>query len=128
MEKIGIESAKEGLEILKGTKAFVLEQAPDFMRQVLAWKAAEAWYGLAVAAFLVAVAVALAFLVKAQFRGGKGLEQTNPAIVVPASVGFLVLGLLGTMEIFAGGYAKTLIKIHFAPKIFLLEYFAGLVK
>ncbi len=119
MNKIGIELAQEGLSILRGTKAFVIEQAPDFIRQVLAWKLAESVLVLVLSiAGLVIAALCVYHIIRLKSNGTEeGLFLTIPALFsgIPALCCFF-------------GAITDILKIHYAPKLFLMEYFAGLVK
>jgi len=109
--------AKEALEILKGTKGFVLDQAPDSMRQVLAWQMGES-------IFFFVVGLALLSVTAVCFKKFKDFASRGDE-VAPVFVGIMssVLGLIFTCHSFLD-----ILKIHLAPKVFLMEYFSGLLK
>ena len=119
MNEIGKELAQEGLNILKGTKAFVIDQAPDFIQQVLAWQ-------LASNAFTLVVVVVI--LLAAIYANKKWWDYTGKEGIEDARM-FMLLNLFLLIPLgVAHCCALDLLKIHFAPKVFLLEYFAGLAK
>lgn len=125
-KEIGKAVAREMLSLLRGTKAFVLEQAPDIMRQVLAWQAAEA-------AIYLATAIVLFALLPRTYRAAKKgwSEQYDSSgesgvMAVCASTAILVMGFVAVLC--AHESIFTLVKIHYAPKVFLIEYFARLVR
>ncbi len=125
MEKIGVELATEALNILKGTKEFVLDQAPDFMRQVLAWSMAESV--IEIVAGVIGLSVGLYLIIGISYPEWniKTYEQKEGEMILSGIAG-LVLSVVGSIASLGGLYCA--VKIHYAPKLFLLEYFASLVK
>lgn len=115
MDNVSKELAQEALSLLRGSKAFALEQAPDLMREVLAWETAKCAIG-----FVVAATAAL--FVPRLYRASKkdGDAQVLVCMTLVVVVGFS----------FCLGYdaVVTFLQIRYAPKLFLLEYFAGLAK
>jgi len=107
---------KELLEGLQGTKAFVITQAPDVIQQILQWKSAEA--GFFVVVSLLLLGLGTWWWPKWTFDGD---ESDTPYMI--GSVTALVIGVV---MIFPNLY--TMLQIHVAPKIFLIEYLTRLLK
>jgi hypothetical protein len=105
-----------------GKEAFLFtkEQVPDILQQLLMWKLAQAIFFLVIAAGL-AVAAYRFYLV---FM--KGLEDREEGLLalglfggIPAAAASLIMGIIN---------AQTAIQIWVAPKVYLLEYAANLIK
>jgi len=111
------------LTILNGTisaasaaKDFLLAEVPDVLRQLLVWKAAEAGV---IALVLVAV---LALIIVIWWKNREWcLEELGPLNLFPWSI---AVGLLSA----AICNLLTVVQITLAPKIYLIEYAASLVK
>jgi len=111
------------LMILNGTisaataaKDFLLAEMPDVLRQLLVWKAAEA--GVIALALLIGASLVFA----AWWKNRKWcLEELGPLNLFP---GMLIFGLLFA----ALCNLLTVLQILLAPKIYLIEYAASLVK
>ena len=118
MEEMGKELAKKALEILTGTQAFVIEQAPDFMRQILAYKMA-----MNILWFIISSISIGALLLTADrvYKWGKEHHE----LFFPCML--WVIGGFVSMTIWICTLTD-IIQIHFAPKVYLLEYFAYLLK
>ena len=110
--------AKKMLEILSGTEEFIVEQAPDVVRQLLTFKAVE---HLLLAIFTAALVVAMCWTYS-MISKGLGGEFIDYAIVgcMFAIVGCIVIPALVINVI-------GLIKVLVAPKFYLLEYFGKIV-
>ena len=112
-----ITSALENAEAAKG---FVLAELPDVVQQVLAWHFAVSliWFVLG--------AVTLAFLAwawispRGAYRRCVG-DEFGEIFVVAGTLAGLMVGLLGVLNI-------TWLQIWLAPKVYLIEYAASLVK
>jgi hypothetical protein len=106
-------------ELLQSAKDFTLEQAPDVLRQLVA-------YERAITIFYVAScllgAIALAFGTKQLLRHGDDLGDAAGAALL-----FLLVGELVVVIMFFHNVSDFL-KVWVAPKVFLIEYFAHLVK
>ena len=97
-------------------KEFLIAETPEVVRQLLMWKAAEA----AVISFALLIGVAL--VVVPWWKNRKWcLHELGPLNFFP---GFAVFILL----FFALGNFLIMLQIIIAPKIYLLEYAASLVK
>lgn len=115
-EEITKQLAQEMLDILKSTKNFVLEQAPDLIRQLCVLKMWE----LALTAILGFVILTLTLW--ATVAAWKKLEDYERPLLM--LMGFP--GVFGAVMFCCG--IMNFIKITVAPKIFLIEYLSGLLK
>lgn len=101
--------------------AFLSGQMPDVIQQLLLWKFTEAlvWF--------VVMTLFQVVLIWGAFKAHKISEDTNdyvpfvPYMIFGGLVSLLVTG-------FAVGSAFTALKVYIAPKVWLLEYAASLVK
>lgn len=105
------------METAKSTEAFVLEQAPDVARQIIAWGTAQAWMGI------IAGGVILLLATLALVSAYIDWEDHNDPIIrwLLGGIGVPV-GLL-----MAGINVATLVKINTAPKLYLLEQVSRLL-
>lgn len=110
--------------VLKDTKDFALDQAPEIAHQII-------WLGIATNIALALLGLSL-FIVAfwwfkcALHEANKEYHKQEEAFIAFAGVGSMVLfGIAIALEL-VGIYE--LLKALLAPKIFLLEYVAGLVK
>lgn len=113
--------AKELLNWLQGTRTFVLEQAPDLAKEIVAWGRVESALGILLGLIILGGASILGYW------GRKIWLKDNWADCL---VLFWIFGvILGTV-----GVAVTLCNFSnfaeatFAPKIYLLEYLGHLLK
>ncbi len=107
------------IEAVKSTGNFVLEQAPDVIRQLILYKTAV--LSLSTVGAIAAVIAAVIY-VRRLWRAWKGDEDMEflAALVTVFGVGLPGLWLaLSTVS---------LLKILIAPKVWLLEYAAELIK
>lgn len=112
---------EEMTTILKSGKDFVVEQAPDIFKQVLHYK-------LAVSITWVVI---LIFGFSACWKIHKWImeEDEGFSVLNDRFGGYIVIGIFGVI----GGVGlicnlDTVFEILFAPKIYLIEYFSGLVR
>jgi hypothetical protein len=108
--EIGKELAQELITLLKSTKDFVVEQAPDIARQILAWElyTSMVWAAICVLAIVLCV-----------------FSMCNSDDEGVIGGGFFVT--LVSLICF-GIQISDIIKVKVAPKIFLLDYLMGIVK
>lgn len=124
--EIGKELATELLKIVKNTKDFVVEQAPDVVRQLVQWKIYENTLCILFAGGFIAMCVWALLKLKAKVEAKDSRYDWNdPECGMPAIM--LIIGGL-TLTVWLCDSAFELVKVGFAPKIFLLEYLAKLVK
>lgn len=133
-----IEKAVQGVD---AAAAFIQAELPDVVQQLLAWHAVESfiWFALGL------VAIGLYWFVVVVY-GGRGKEVTKEGDYAPRYEETLTHGPRGEVEergvffyIVGGGVSHswglvfalnnlTWLKILLAPKLYLLEYAAQLVK
>ena len=123
------EFARKGPDIINGTQDFVVAQAPDFMRQIVLWSAVDAAVGIVIFAAIAA----LAFPARKRYLGGIWTAPYEAAFDVAERGLCRMLSFLGALGVFlVCGFSvlwniSVLLKVCLAPKLFLLEYFAGLL-
>lgn len=112
-------------EAAKAGKDFVIANAPETVRQYLAW---HFWYSTLLGVFLLALSVAIALTYKAWWRhcgtfsnemdkhGARACPGIVAASAFAASTGFAISNIL------------VAVKVTIAPNVFLIETIAGLVK
>lgn len=101
-------------------KEFVLEQAPEVLRQILAVDLIMAWIG-----FVVGVIASVSFLYFF-WATRKNWDYDAPDWMPPAACVMFLVGLLGVVVVPLN--LSTIIKIEVAPKVYLIEYAARLAK
>lgn len=120
MEKQALAHFVESMTaILSDAKGFVLDQAPEVVRQVIAYDIATSL--LWVLFFVVLTAIGVWAVVKG--RGHKNQDSVEATLAIVLGAITIVAGSVG---IFA--CIERLLKVTLAPKVFLLEYFARLVQ
>lgn len=123
-EKLLNEALAGAINAVKTTGNFVVEQAPDLIRQLLLYNTVmlSAWVLLG-----IVVLIATGLIVRKAWKFEKTLSYPDQgAGIAVGVVTFLVGGVVGCSLVF--GHISELIKIVLAPKIWLLEYAASLVK
>lgn len=114
------------INLIQNGVDFVKGQIPDVAQQILHFKAAEAWLDLVFPWLVVgALVLAVKFFI-ARFRASEryGNEGWLVCLVV-SSIALAIAIVVG----FCASYDSivTLIKINYAPKVFLLEYLKALL-
>lgn len=120
---------KKSIEIAEKTGTFAVEQFPDIMQQLLLWKGVGSfliWFFMGL--FLTVANILFFIKIELPWLNGKGLDneyysnrwEYGPVISINivllfSSVMFLV-------------YELTWLQILIAPKLYLLEYAATLIK
>lgn len=111
------------IESVQSAKDFALEQAPDVVHQLLTWKLAEACLYLTCGAIFFVTAMVAWKVFATCLR--KAPHDLTPKTI--ASMCYGTLGsILGPCAFF--DYGPTALQIWLAPKVYLLEYAADLVK
>lgn len=115
------------LEWLNRGDAFLTDQIPDVIQQLLRWKFYEA---VAVCAFALIGLLGFAYLLKR----GIGWERENLKLrYLDQSQGPICVCVFSGMGMIAGGMALassllTAIQISVAPKVYLIEFIKGWLK
>lgn len=113
---------QKGIKAAEVTGNFAIEQTPEVIQQLLAWK-----FTLSLMSFLLGVAIFIAAPIITHKVWHKSRryykEQNSYEDLTPLSLLILVVGMVGIIFI-----DLTWLKIWIAPKLFLLEYAASLVK
>ncbi len=102
-------------------KDFVLEQAPDVVQQLLLYKRIEYTF---YAVLLILIMGVVTYICVKGFNVCISKSDTDVLAFLLAVCGFIYLI---TTPIFCALVTR-LIMVYFAPKVFLLEYLASLVK
>ena len=118
------EILKKGLEAAEKSGNFVIEQAPDLVKQLITYKTVET-------SICVLIEITLMYLI---FRYFKYLYKKNneDSDFIPDSefhiAGIVITSLIGIFLFLAFIIdISNLIQLIFAPKIYLLEYIAKLL-
>ena len=118
------EIIRKGLETAEKTGNFIVEQAPDLIRELLIWKTVE---------YSVYVIIGISLIVYF-YRWKKKVTKEmkeNEYYFMDSFANFLIaigqLSLLITGIILIDENLQDLIQIVFAPKIYLIEYSAKLL-
>ena len=118
------EILKKGLEAAEKSGNFVIEQAPDLVKQLITYKTVET-------SICVLIEITLMYLI---FRYFKYLYKKNneDSDFIPENafhgVGIIITSLMGFFLFFVFiNDISNLIQLIFAPKIYLLEYIAKLL-
>lgn len=117
------------LNIINGASAFVGEQAPDVVRELLAWNLVYNAIWLPLNLLIGYVAYRSFRKIYAMSLSGENWTREYNCL---SGFGFVALWASGLFMVFgpviATENAETIIKITVAPKVYLLEYAADLVK
>lgn len=105
----------KALEVANTTGEFVVEQAPDVVNQLVSYYTA--LYGAGLIAGIVLLTLAIILFIK----GWRNNEWEDVRVVLSLFLAMpgLALGIVNTLS---------LLKIMLAPKIWLMEYAASLIK
>lgn len=137
-----VTSVKDGMDFLK-------DQIPDVVHQLLMWKLVSS--GVSFTIYLIAFIIALVCLKKAighltKYIRGEGLWQNSELPIEEQRKGKLMMKeaesslpfvaaqgfyfIIATLAFFAGGLDRLqeILQISIAPKIYLIEYAASMVK
>lgn len=123
--EISKELAKELLGTLTSTKDFILDQAPDVVRQLLLW---ELWSSIFFGSIFLLVLIFSAILIYkmhyvANETGVSYSKQESAFTFMLVGGASLLTGVVG-----ACFQSYDIIKVLVAPKIFLIEYLTNLLK
>ena len=126
LEDKAVEAIDKILSTSESALAFITEQSPEMVSQLLAYHLADAIYGLVFGLLTIAAMINLVVMFKRKSAwvcdeygdlNGFGLGY------LVASVTLLFFGIL---SIIIG--ISTILKIYLAPNLYILEYAVGLVK
>lgn len=104
----------------KSTEAFVLEQAPDVARQIVAWGLWSSVFWLSVCVPFVMVGLWLLAKAFRTFKNGDPDCDAFTLIVVGVILCFPIVGVIDN--------AAQIVKIKVAPKVYLIEAAARMLK
>ena len=122
------EILKKGLETAEKTGNFIVEQAPDLIRQLLIWKTVE--YSIYV---IMGISLIIYFhrwtkKVTKEMKEKKDdyedyfMSSFSNILIAVGQISFLIIGI-----VLIAVNLHSLIQIVFAPKIYLIEYTAQLL-
>lgn len=103
------------VDTAKSTETFVVAQAPDVARQIIAWGFWNAVFGLSVCALFVAAGTVM--FVRGM-RAGKSAEWREGLYIMALVIG-AVVALAASPGLFIFGH--DIIKITIAPKVYLIQ-------
>lgn len=118
------EVIKKAVEAGENVVDFAQKQVPDVVEQLLKWKMAEALFFSVLGMALIAISVRAAVIVLKESKRPFN-DRADEVIAIATACG-IVSGIVGII-VFAFNFL-TVIQVAVAPKIFLLEYAAKLIK
>ena len=118
------EILKKGLETAEKTGNFIVEQAPDLIRQLLIWKTVEYSVYVILGISLIIYFYRWTKKVSKEMKENEDYFMDSFANILIA-IGQLSLLIIGMMLIAEN--LQDLIQIVFAPRIYLIEYSAKLL-
>lgn len=121
--EISPDLAKEVLSIVQGSKDFIIEQAPDLVQQIIAYNYYINWFYLFICILMIGSVI---YAAKKAIVLSREDSYHNEGWILIHSLYGLFVGF-GSF-IFTLGTVNNLLLLHFAPKIFLIEYLSRLIK
>ena len=122
------DALKSLIESATQTKDFVIDQAPDIINQLLDWKFFENLILGIIPLVLVLISLMIVLICSRDFA--KNMYEDDISLKSVIFIISTVIGVGGLIGFITGGFSSlmTALQIYIAPKIFLVEYAAGLVK
>ena len=118
------EILKKGLEVAEKSGNFVIEQAPDLVKQLITYKTVET-------SICVLIEITLMYLIVIYFKYLHKKNNEDSIFIEGNSfhIGGMLISLVVAIFMFIAFIAdiSNLIQLIFAPKIYLLEYIAKLL-
>ena len=118
------EILKKGLEVAEKSGNFVIEQAPDLVKQLITYKTVET-------SIYVLIEITLMYLIFRYFKYlyKKNNEDSDFIYENEFHIGGIIINFVLSIFCFFAfiGDVSILIQLIFAPKIYLLEYIAKLL-
>ena len=118
------EILKKGLEVAEKSGNFVIEQAPDLVKQLITYKTIET-------SICVLIEITLMYLIFIYFKYLYKKNNEDSDFIIYDEfhiIGMIITSLMGIFLFFAFiTDISNLIQLIFAPKIYLLEYIAKLL-
>ena len=118
------EILKKGLEAAEKSGNFVIEQAPDLVKQLITYKTIEA-------SIYVLIEIVLMYLIARYFKYLYKKNNENSSFISENSFHFIgiIISFMASIFFFFAFIIdiSNLIQLIFAPKIYLLEYIAKLL-
>ena len=118
------EILKKGLEVAEKSGNFVIEQAPDLVKQLITYKTIEA-------SIYVLIEITLIYLIVRYLKYLHKKNNEDSDFIFDNEfhiIGMVITLIMGIILFFAFiNDISDLIKLIFAPKIYLLEYIAKLL-
>ena len=122
MENNEVELTKVAIDYLKTCENFVLDQAPDIIKQVLNYKIVSNWFSVGVSLFflILLICIALFSYINREYESYGGLKCHSFLFTFIPSMFTIIffVNLIHDIDI--------LIKLYISPKMYLLEYFVNL--
>lgn len=126
MTSVSEELAKEALELLHGTKQFVLSESPEYIKQLVWWESrtSGAWAIIGLVTLVLSIVAFSCWAHHANQNEGCW-NDCRHGIVTLAYAAFF-FGILSIP--IAGINVNKYLKINNAPKVWLVDHFAELVQ
>lgn len=125
-EDLTTELINEILTILKSTKSFVVNQMPDVVQQILHWSIAESALLILIGLGMFVGAVWGLIKIRQKWKDRANHYDDDEFLFIISAIGCVCGGFVSVPIFFINLFS--LVKILVAPKIYLLEYFTGLLR
>ena len=126
------EKATEALHLIitgaVATQEFVLEQAPDVVRQLLAWRFTASLIGFCASLLIPLAVIAASWTVARKMWRKFSGEEWDEARFAIGAVATAATVIASVVALCAAPACCDWLQIAIAPKVYLLEYAANLVK
>ncbi len=110
------QALKEILDAIIVTKDFVIEQAPDVVQQLLAWRFTISLVGFVVLLLIFVVIWVISFFIR------KNVDDGDEIFVIA------IAGFASAIPLVLLPLVCDWLKILIAPKLFIIEYIMGMIK
>lgn len=118
------EILEKALDYLKGTQEFVIEQSPEFIRQILIYEKTSTIFGLILSSIALIILIGIAFYCILYHK----LDKYGH-IELPYTIGGLVsICLLIPITPATVSLTDRLLKIYISPKYFLIDLLINKIK
>lgn len=110
------------IKSVKSTKDFVLEQSPEVIQQLILWKITQASIHVFIGSVLLTILAVLTFKLFNVKHDGCRWDDNDPRwISIAPALSFIGIGFYFVTQLLF------LLKIHIAPKLYIIEYITNLV-
>jgi hypothetical protein len=131
LKSLGTQALQDLMNNLTQAKSFAVEQAPEFCQQLIArglWlNGATGGVLLAIALVLLGVAAISAYIIHRECRDGIG--ESREGVMIPC-IFAAIISLVASIPTLICGlqYCRAALAVYVAPKVYLVEEIARMIK